>query len=217
MLGGEALVNGGRDAALQGHEWVCSETQPGAVLLPKTDAGSDLGPRLAARLGTGLAQDCTSVGLDPDGGLTATRPVYGGNAVARVSFGAGNTGVAIVRGKIYEALDADPSRTGEIIESSPQIDPARVRVRTLRRVEQEATGIRLEDAAVVVSGGRGLGGSGKSLVLLAGRRVRPRGHHDLRGALVLRRGRSRHLRGSLFPPRRGCRRRLSAEANGAMA
>jgi electron transfer flavoprotein alpha subunit len=158
MLGGEALVNGGRDAALQAHEWVCSETEPAAVLLSKTDAGSDLGPRLAARLGAGLAQDCTSVGLDASGNLTATRPVYGGNAVARVSFGPGKTGLAIVRGKLYEPLEADPSRTGEIIESSPQIDPARVRVRSLRRVEQEATGIRLEDAAVVVSGGRGLGG-----------------------------------------------------------
>jgi electron transfer flavoprotein alpha subunit len=158
MLGGEALVNGGRDAALQAHEWVCSETEPGAVLLPRTDAGSELGPRLAARLGAALAQDCTSVGLDPDGKLTATRPVYGGNAVARVSFAPGKTGLAIVRGKVYEALEADPSRTGEIIEASPVIDPARVRVRSVRKVEQAATGIRLEDAAVVVSGGRGLGG-----------------------------------------------------------
>ena len=158
LLGGEALVNGGSDAALQAFETVVNETRPGAVLLAKTDAGADLGPRLAARLGTALAQDCTSVGLDSDGNLTATRPVYGGNAVARVSFGTGQTGLAIVRGKVYEAPEADPSRTGEIIETSPEIDPARARVRSIRKVEQAATGIRLEDAAVVVSGGRGLGG-----------------------------------------------------------
>ncbi len=128
------------------------------MLLSKTDAGADIGPRLATRIGAALAQDCTAVGLDSDGRLTATRPVYGGNAVARMSFGPGQTGVAIVRGKVYEPLDADSTRTGEIVEMEPKIDPGRVRVRSIRKVVQTTTGIRLEDAAAVVSGGRGLGG-----------------------------------------------------------
>jgi electron transfer flavoprotein alpha subunit len=158
LLGGDALVTGGRDAHLQAYERVCGETEPSAVLVSKTDAGSDIGPRLAARIGAALAQDCTAVGLGPDGDLTATRPVYGGNAVARVSFGPERAAVAIVRGKAYEPLEPDPSRNGEIVKLDPEIDPARVRVRSIRKVEAAATGVRLEDASVVVSGGRGLGG-----------------------------------------------------------
>jgi electron transfer flavoprotein alpha subunit len=158
LLGGDALVTGGQDAYLQAYERVCEETEPSAVLVSKSDAGSDIGPRLATRIGAALAQDCTAVGLAPGGDLTATRPVYGGNAVARVSFGPERPAVAIVRGKAYGPLEPDPSRTGEIVELQPKIDPARVRVRSIRKVEAAATGVRLEDASVVVSGGRGLGG-----------------------------------------------------------
>lgn len=158
LLGGDALVAGGQDAHLQAYERVCGETEPSAVLVSKTDAGSDIGPRLATRIGAALAQDCTAVGIDADGKVTAIRPVYGGNAVARVSFGPERTAVAIVRGKTSEPLEPDPSRTGEIVMLEPEIDPARVRVRPIRKVAAAATGVRLEDAAVVVSGGRGLGG-----------------------------------------------------------
>ncbi len=158
LLGGDALVSGGQDAHLQAYERVYGETEPSVVLVSKTDAGSDIGPRLATRIGAAVAQDCTTVGLASGGELTATRPVYGGNAVARISFGPERPGIVIVRGKASEPLEPDPSRTGEIVELAPEIDPARVRVRSIRKVEAAATGVRLEDASVVVSGGRGLGG-----------------------------------------------------------
>ena len=152
------VAGGGRDAQLQCYEQVCRQYLPGIVLVSRTDAGSEIGPRLAARLDAALAQDCTSVGLEGDGRLTAVRPVYGGNAVARVSFPDDRPAVITVRGNAYDPLEPDPSRPGEVTGVRPSLDPGRLRVRSVRLVRQEAAGISLEDAAVVIGGGRGLGG-----------------------------------------------------------
>ena len=157
-MGGAELADGGRDAHLQAVEWLCRDIEPSVVLIAKTDDGAELGPRLAFRLDAAVAQDCTEVGLDPDGRLAATRPVHGGNAMARVIFPADKTAVVIVRGKMTEPLTQGVGRTGEVIDVEPMIDPARIRVRSIRRVEQADDGVRLEDASVVVGGGRGLGG-----------------------------------------------------------
>lgn len=152
------VAGGGRDAHLQCYEQVCRQYLPRIVLVSRTDAGSEIGPRLAARLDAALAQDCTSVGLDGDGRLTAVRPVYGGNAVARVSFPDDRPAVITVRGNAYDPLEPDPSRSGEVTGVRPSLDPGRLRVRSVRLVRQEAAGVSLEDAAVVIGGGRGLGG-----------------------------------------------------------
>ncbi len=152
------VVGGGRDAQLQCYEQVCRKYQPGIVLVSRTDVGSEIGPRLAARLDAALAQDCTFVGLEGDGRLTAARPVYGGNAVARVSFPDDRPAVITVRGNAYDPLEPDPSRSGEVVNVRPSLEQGRLRVRSIRRVRQDAAGISLEDAAVVIGGGRGLGG-----------------------------------------------------------
>ena len=58
---------------------VCAEAEPSVVLIGRTLAGRDVGPRLAFRLGVGLAQDCLQVSAEGDGGrISAVRPVYGG-------------------------------------------------------------------------------------------------------------------------------------------
>ena len=152
------VAGGGRDAQLQCYEQVCLRYLPGIVLVSRTDVGSEIGPRLAARMDAALAQDCILVGLEGDGRLTAARPVYGGNAVARVSFPDDRPAVITVRGNAYDPLEPDPSRSGEVVNVRPSLDQGRLRVRSIRRVRQDAAGINLEDAAVVIGGGRGLGG-----------------------------------------------------------
>ncbi len=65
---------------------MCKENLANVVLIGRTEEGRELAPRLAFRLGVGLAQDCLEVSVDPDSKrLLANRPVYGGNAVAVVS------------------------------------------------------------------------------------------------------------------------------------
>ena len=130
---------------------------PRIVLGAKTLLGRDVMPRLAFRLGTALASDCTSLALDADGRLLATRPTYGGNADATVRC-LGTPAVASLRPGTVDALEADPARTGDVVAVDAKIDASVVRTRSVGRVEQAAEGLRLEDARVIVSGGRGLGG-----------------------------------------------------------
>jgi len=129
------------------------------VLVGRTGPGRDIGPRLAFRLGAGLAQDCTEVRIDPETGrVVATRTVYGGNAVATVTFADVDPQLAVIRGRAYEPLTPDPSRKGEVVPVTPRLDPSVVKVRHVETVLREREGVRLEDANVVIAGGRGLGG-----------------------------------------------------------
>lgn len=153
-----ALADMQLDAQVAALEKACAETQPSVVLIGRTLAGRDVGPRLAFRLGVGLAQDCLEVSADAGGRVSAVRPVYGGNALARVTFPDANPQMVVLRAKAYEPLEADAARSGEVMELHPNLDPSVVKARLVETVTQEAEGVRLEDAGVVVGGGRGLGG-----------------------------------------------------------
>ena len=153
-----ALADMQLDAQVAALEKACAETQPSVVLVGRTLAGRDVGPRLAFRLGVGLAQDCLDVSADAGGRVSAVRPVYGGNALARVTFPDANPQMVVLRAKAYEPLEADAGRSGEVVELQPNLDPSVVKARLVETVTQEAEGVRLEDAGIVVGGGRGLGG-----------------------------------------------------------
>ena len=147
------------DAQLAAFEHVCKETSPSVVLVGKTPAGRDIGPRLAFRLRVGMAQDCSAIDVDPSTGrVVATRPVYGGNAIAKVTFPDADPQVIVLRLKAYEPLEPDPSRSGDTATLRPNLDPSVIKSRVVETVQAESKGVRLEDAPVVVSGGRGLGG-----------------------------------------------------------
>jgi electron transfer flavoprotein alpha subunit len=153
----EVLATGAPDALIAAAEAVVRHVGPACVLGARTLSGRDVLPRLAFRLGSALAADCSAVSLDGQGRLLATRPVYGGNAEATVAC-LGTPAVASLRPKSVDALEADASRTGTIEAVDAGLSAETVRVRSVERVEQQAEGVRLEDARVVVSGGRGLAG-----------------------------------------------------------
>src|SRR5215471_15355316 len=94
---------------------LCRTVAPDIILLGRTALGRDLGPRLACRLGVGLLQDCLQVEIEAASGrLTATRPIYGGNVLARVQCTA-IPQMAALRPKVYAPLPPDPTRQGEIV------------------------------------------------------------------------------------------------------
>ena len=147
------------DAQVAALEQVCRQTAPTVVLVGRSPAGRDIGPRLAFRLGVAMAQDCLDLGIDPNTKrVVAMRPVYGGNAMAKVTFGDADPQVIVVRGKVFEPLQPDLSRTGEVVPLKVDLDPSVVRSKLVETVSRESLGVRLEDASVVVGGGRGLGG-----------------------------------------------------------
>ena len=146
------------DRYLAAMEALAAEAAPGIILIARNNEGRELAPRLAFRLGVGLAQDCLEVSADAaTGRLLANRPVYGGSAVAVVSC-TQTPQIAAIRPKTYEPLAADAGRAGQVVAFPVEIDPAAARTRVIDVVKEEAEGIKLEDARIVVSGGRGLGG-----------------------------------------------------------
>ena len=138
---------------------VCKQIAPQVLLVGKTQDGREIGPRVAFRLAAGLAQDCIRVGVDSETGrVVATRPVYGGSAMAAVTFPGDGLQVVVMRGRAYEPPAPDASGTGDIVPITVDLEASPNRVRNIRTVAQAGEGVRLEDANIVVAGGRGLGG-----------------------------------------------------------
>lgn len=144
------------DAYLQVVQKAIETIHPKVVVLGQTDIGKDLAPKLAFRTGASLTMD--SVAVTAEGGkLSVTKPVYGGNALATYDSTA-DLHVVSIRAKAIEALQPDASRQGAVEALDFSIDESALRVKVLEVKQQESEGVRLEDANVVVSGGRGLGG-----------------------------------------------------------
>ena len=138
-------------------EKVAKQAMPQVIIMGQTAIGRDLAPRLAFRLGTAASLGCLELAIDSKSKLLLqTKPVYGGNAQA-VFICESYPQIATVRAKAMTPLEKDTSRKGEIITIDAGLDPSAVRTRVIEKVAEKVEGIRLEDAKVVVSGGRGIG------------------------------------------------------------
>jgi electron transfer flavoprotein alpha subunit len=128
------------------------------MLFGTTPLGRDLAPRLAFRLENVVSMDCTALDIDPGSKLLLqTRPVYGGNALAVFVCEGSKPQMAAVRAKAMDPKDRDDSRSGEVVPIAAGLDPAAVRTKVTNTVKEEVEGIKLEDAGVIVCGGRGIG------------------------------------------------------------
>ncbi len=140
-------------------EKVVKQVMPQIILLGQTSIGRDLAPRLAFRLGTAATMDCVALAIDPDSKrLLPTKPVYGGNAQAIYGYQT-EPQIATVRAKVMSPLKRDDSRKGESVTIEAGLAPSDIRTKVLEKVKEEIAGIKLEDAPIVVSGGRGIGGA----------------------------------------------------------
>ena len=147
-----ALAEYTNDGFTKAAEAVAKQVDPAVILFGQTSEGRDLGPALAFRLGTAVAMDTIALEMK-DGKLHTTRPAYGGNARAVNSF-TGTPAIATVRPKSQDA--AQGGSAGEVVKVT--FDASGIRTKVIDRKVATSEGVRLEDAAVVVSGGRGLGG-----------------------------------------------------------
>ncbi len=143
------------EAFLAAAELAVRESAASAVLFTSDAFTAELAPRLASRLGTGAVTGCVSLSLSPHGELLLTRPVYGGKAMAEMAA-AHPPVVATIASGSFEPLERDDSRRAELLPLTLPDLPS-PRVKTLEVRPEEGDGIRLEDARIVVSGGRGLG------------------------------------------------------------
>ena len=140
-----------------GAKSVIEKENPRFLLFGHTDTGADLGPRLAFRLNTTLATDCVELSVEGETKyLLRTKPVYGGLAMATCTSD-DFPQMATVRPKSLTPAEKDDKRKGEIIPLSVDFDVSASSVIMLEKVTEEVAGIKLEDAEVIVSGGRGIG------------------------------------------------------------
>ncbi len=136
---------------------VIKQAAPSILLIGQTQTGRDLTPRLAFRLNTAATLDCVALSIDPDSKrMLMTKPVYGGNAQA-VQYCETDPQIATVRSKAIAPNTRDDSRQGEVVNVAAGIDPAALRTKVLDRKVEAMAGVKLEDARVVVCGGRGIG------------------------------------------------------------
>ena len=146
------------DAYLQVMDKIIRKTLPQIVLLGQTQIGRDLTPRLAFRLNTAAIMDCIALDIDPaTNRILMTKPVYGGNALA-VHVCECEPQIATIRSKVMSPPAKDVNNRGEIVIIPAGIDQASVRTRILDRKVETSAKIKLEDAQVIVTGGRGIGG-----------------------------------------------------------
>jgi electron transfer flavoprotein alpha subunit len=129
------------------------------VLFGATTVGRDLAPRISQRIYTGLTADCT--GLDIDEGerlLLQTRPAFGGNIMATIVCPSHRPQMSTVRPGVMQAPQPDPDRQGTVERVPVEIGQDDLNVQILEVVKEARKRVNLEDAKIIVSGGRGLGG-----------------------------------------------------------
>jgi len=149
-----ALSNYNPEVFLGILEKYCTDENPAVILLGHTPLGADLGVRLAFSLGAAIFTDCTGLSLGGNEEVLFTKPIYGGNTL--VDFSARTSpGIATVRPGTGAVPEPDRSRKVEILRLP--CGGFFTRIEKTAKAEEDAGGLRLEEARVIVSGGRGMG------------------------------------------------------------
>lgn len=148
---------------------VINEYKPEIVLVGATAIGRDLGPRVSARVATGLTADCTvlEIGDFPlnaipgqeqkHNQLLMTRPAFGGNTIATIACPDNRPQMATVRPGVMQKIDPIAGAKAEVIEYNPGFTPDNKYVEILDIVKELSDTVDIMDAKILVSGGRGVG------------------------------------------------------------
>jgi len=136
-----------------------TQHQPSILLGGATVTGKDLFPRVAARLGTGLAVDCTEIKLDGNNQFVVQRPMYAGKAYAEVGFSDATPKMATIRPNVLIPSQPDPSRKAEVIKVAAQVSSADIRTKVLEIVKMAGAKLDLTESEIIISGGRGIKGT----------------------------------------------------------
>lgn len=130
------------------------ERPPDVILLPHDNLGGEIGARLAYRLNVHIVTDCTGFKVEA-GAIHWLKPVYGGKAQAYIVSGS-TPQLATFRARAFEPLPPDKGRQGAVVQIQAEPEAAAPIV-LAETIQEQAAGISLDQAPVVVSGGRGMG------------------------------------------------------------
>lgn len=148
---------------------VINEYKPEIMLVGATAIGRDLGPRVSARVGTGLTADCTvlEIGdfpLNPlpnreqkHNQLLMTRPAFGGNTIATIACPDNRPQMATVRPGVMQKIEPNEAAKANVIEFNPALEENKCYVEILDVVKAVSNTVDIQEAKILVSGGRGVG------------------------------------------------------------
>lgn len=133
---------------------------PSVMLIGATNNGRDIGPRISCRLGTGLTADCTALDIDDEtGNMAWTRPAFGGNLMATIMCPDHRPQLGTVRPGVFKKSEPGEVKDIPVIKEKVEITDAEKRVELLEVINEMAGElVDLENAEIIVSGGRGVGG-----------------------------------------------------------
>lgn len=137
---------------------LANSLKPEVILYGATYVGRDLAPRIAARMQTGLTADCTALDIDENGLLLQIRPAFGGNLIATIICPERRPQMATIRPGVMKKALMDEGRRGEVIEIKPVIEEKDIRTEIISIIKEARQKVNLEEADIIVSGGRGVGG-----------------------------------------------------------
>ncbi len=133
------------------------EHKPLAVLFCASATGSDLAPRLAARLNVGFVANCIESNIDEQGRLVARKPICGGNLHATLTT-LTKPSIASIDPRVLELKPVEKPEEPEIVRLKAQLPPSTFRTKVIDYVKAEPTTVGITEAAIVIGVGRGLGG-----------------------------------------------------------
>lgn len=135
---------------------LCGKYMPNAILVGATINGRDLGSKLAVSLHTGLTADCTALFMEGEN-VVWERPAFGGNLYAQIICGESRPQMGTVRAGNFKRPAPNPDNRPEIIREEIRVHEDEIRTKVLDFVKAlESEGLKVEDADIVVSGGRGM-------------------------------------------------------------
>jgi electron transfer flavoprotein alpha subunit len=159
LIESESLREYSTDGFTQVLVGVISKYKPNIVLYPATHIGRDLAPRVAATLEVGLTADCTGLSIQ-DNLLLQTRPAFGGNIMADIISPNTRPQMATVRPNVMKKLEPDTRRVSEIIPVQLKVEHIPIRTVVKEVVKTTVSGAKkIDEAEIIVSGGRGVGSS----------------------------------------------------------
>ncbi len=131
--------------------------KPNILLMGATHVGRDLAPRVSRRVGVGLTADCTELSIDPEEKiLLQTRPAFGGNVMATIANRYSRPQMATVRPGVMEAKQRKGKKT-KVVRHKISLTEKEIGTKVLEVVREKKKGVKLDQAKVIVAGGRGVG------------------------------------------------------------
>ena len=158
LLDGTELASNPEDILTRQLVDLINQYKPEIVLAGATSLGRSFIPRVAAVINTGLTADCTGLDIDLEQMLLKqTRPTFGGNIMATILCPSKRPQMSTVRPRVFKKGVPDKIRNGQIIKLDFKKDSAVSRTKLISFIEDVSEKIKLDEAEIIVSGGRGLG------------------------------------------------------------